>query len=117
VAAHAKSEARVGELELLLDQERRRTKELRMDLMKELENEKQIRNQTDENLIRLKEETMKRELHDSKVIEDLELRINNINHEKASQQVEMDKKKEAGNRKVEALRDRHQALTDKYVSL
>jgi hypothetical protein len=31
--------------------------------------------------------------------------------------MEMEKKQEAGTRKVESLRDRHSALSDKYVSL
>ncbi len=62
-----------------------------------------MRNQVEENLIRLKEESMKRELHDSKVVEDLDLRINNVNHEKASQKLELDKKKEASLRKLEGL--------------
>lgn len=43
-----------------------------------------MRSHVEENLLKLKEESMKREMHDSKVIEDLELRLNNLHHETES---------------------------------
>ena len=115
--AQSKSEGRVGELELQLDQERRRTKELRLDLLKELEQEKLMRSHVEENLLKLKEESMKREMHDNKVIEDLELRLNNLHHETNSQKMDMDKKKEASLRKLDGLKDRNTALNDKFKSI
>jgi len=76
-----------------------------------------MRSHVEENLLKLKEESMTREMHDSKVIEDLELRLNNLHHETNSQKMDMDKKKEASLRKLDGLKDRNTALNDKFKSI
>lgn len=41
--AHSRTEGRIAELEILLEREKQRTREMRMDLVKELDNEKLMR--------------------------------------------------------------------------
>lgn len=43
VVAHSKTEGRIAELEILLEREKQRTREMRQDLIKELDNEKLMR--------------------------------------------------------------------------
>ena len=43
VMAHSRTEGRIAELEILLEREKQRTREMRMDLVKELDNEKLMR--------------------------------------------------------------------------
>ena len=81
--ANAKNEARINELEILLEQETRRVQEVRNELLKDLENEKARRSYSDENLMVVKEEALKREMEDDRNIQELESRLNKSNNEKS----------------------------------
>ena len=48
ILAHSRTEAKIAEYEMLLDQERRKSREIRNDLIKELEQERQMREHTEE---------------------------------------------------------------------
>ena len=82
ILAHSRTEAKIAEYEMLLDQERRKSREIRNDLIKELEQERQMREHTEEQLLRLKEDTMRKEMQDINMIEDLEQKMNSLSHEK-----------------------------------
>ena len=45
--SNARKESKINELELILDQERRRSQDLRADLIREIENEKAKRQYTE----------------------------------------------------------------------
>jgi hypothetical protein len=87
VLAHSRTEAKVAELEMLLDQERRKGREIKNSLLKELEQEKTMRQHTEQNLLHLKEDSTKKEMNDINLIEDLEQRLNSATHEKNGQMV------------------------------
>ena len=79
---NARNEARINELEILLEQETRRVQEVRSELLKDLENEKARRSYSDENLMMVKEEALKREMEDERNIQELESRLNKCGNEK-----------------------------------
>ncbi|OMJ85729.1 hypothetical protein SteCoe_12925 [Stentor coeruleus] len=72
---NARNEARLKELEILYEQESRRVIDLRYELGKDLETEKARRVNSDENFLRFKEEALKREVEDSRNMQELESRL------------------------------------------
>ncbi|CAG9319021.1 unnamed protein product [Blepharisma stoltei] len=80
----ARTESRIKELEMLLDQESRRTYEIQSELMNELEQEKQKRNYAEEEFINHKEECLQKEMETNKTIQELETKNNELMKEKKS---------------------------------
>ncbi|OMJ76284.1 hypothetical protein SteCoe_24380 [Stentor coeruleus] len=80
--SNARSEARVNELEILLEQETRRVQEIRSDLLKDLDAEKARRSYAEENFMIFKEESLKREMEDGRTIQELEAKLNRMGNEK-----------------------------------
>jgi chromosome segregation ATPase len=113
----ARSDARAAELEMLLEQERRRTKELRMELLKDLDQEKTLRTHSEDTLAQIKEEAMKREMKDSRTIEALEMRLSELTHEKGNLQGELSKHREYHERTVEGFQEKVKTLENKVASL
>lgn len=72
VFAQSLLEARNAELEQLLDQERKRSREIQSEIIKELEMERTQRAQVEENLMTHREEVVKREVEDERSLEDLD---------------------------------------------
>lgn len=99
-----RSEPRPSEAETLVEQERKRFREMRSELVKELEQEKALRSHLESSLITLKEDTMKREAKDSKIIEQFEMRLSEMNHEKMEITAELNKMKDF----VDKLNETHQ---------
>ena len=80
--SNARNEARINELEILLDQETRRVSEVRNDLLKDLENEKARRAYSDESLMLFKEEALKKEMEDGRTIQELDSKLGRTINEK-----------------------------------
>ena len=113
----ARSEARVAELEMMLEQERRRTKDLRLDLLKDLEQEKTLRTHAEDTLAQVKEEAMKREMKDSRTIEALEMHLSELTHDKSNLHGELAKHREYHERTVESFQEKVKTLENKVAAL
>lgn len=72
VFAQSLLEARNAELEQLLDQERKRSREIQSEIIKELETERTLRAQAEEHLLAHREEVVKREAEDERSLDDLD---------------------------------------------
>jgi len=72
---NARNEAKINELEILLQQETRRTQDLRNDLYRELESEKTRRAYSDQALMILKEESLKRDMDNQRLIQEIENKL------------------------------------------
>jgi len=72
VFAQSLMEARNAELEQLLDQERKRSREIQSEIIKELETERTLRAQAEEHLLAHREEVVKREAEDERSLDDLD---------------------------------------------
>lgn len=81
--ALTRAESRISELELMLEQEVKRSQDARQDLLRDLEDERYQRNRADEALLIIKEESLKREMDDSRTLQELELRVNRLQSEKS----------------------------------
>lgn len=79
---NARHEARIKELEILLEQESRRNSEIRYELGRDVEIEKARRAASDENFLKFKEEALKREVEDARTIQELESKLNKTLSEK-----------------------------------
>ena len=115
VLAHSRTEAKIAEYEMLLDQERRKSREIRNDLIKELEQERQMREHTEEQLLRLKEDTMRKEMQDINMIEDLEQKMNSLSHEKNAQLVSIANEKEEIQRRIDYLTDKNSQMEERIA--
>jgi chromosome segregation ATPase len=79
---NARSEARIKELEILLEQEARKVVEVRYELTRDLDIEKNRRAVVDENFLKFKEECLRKEVENSRVIQEFETRISRMTSEK-----------------------------------
>lgn len=79
---NSRLEAKIKELEILLDQESRKVHEARYELGRELEIEKNLREVTDQNFLKFKEESLRKELENSRVVQDLDSKITRLTNEK-----------------------------------
>lgn len=73
---NARNEAKINELEILLQQETRKTQDLKNDFYKELESEKARRAYSDQALMLFKEESLKRDMNNQRLIQELENKLN-----------------------------------------
>lgn len=78
---NARNEAKINELEILLQQETRKTQDLRNDLYRELESEKARRAYSDQTLMILKEESLKRDMDNQRLIQDLENKLSSTEND------------------------------------
>lgn len=122
--ANARNEARINELEILLEQETRRVQEVRSELLKDLESEKARRSYSDENLMLLKEEALKREMEDGRSIQELESKVNRLINEKnlllmdlESLQEQYDKLHGSSQERIRNLEDRINQQERQYRQL
>ena len=79
---NARLEAKIKELEILLDQESRKVHEARYELGRELEIEKNLREVTDQSFLKFKEESLRKEVENSRTVQELDSRIGKITNEK-----------------------------------
>ena len=89
--SQSRLEAKNAELELLLDQERKRTRDLQSDLLKELEAEKSLRAQAEETLISHREAVTQREAADDRSLQDLDIKLTAVINEKGALSSELKK--------------------------
>jgi hypothetical protein len=75
-----------------------------------------MRTHTEENLIRLKDDSTKKEMKDINIIEDLEQRLNALTHEKNSQMVQMSNEKEDIQRQIDFYTDKNFAMEEKIAA-
>lgn len=80
---NARCEAKIKELEILLEQEGRKCSEIKYELGRDFENEKTRRILAEECYLRFKEETLKKEVENSKVVQELENKVNKLLSEKS----------------------------------
>ena len=79
---NARCEAKIKELEILLEQETRKSNETKYELGRDLENEKNRRALAEENFLKYKEDALKKEVENSRLIQELEGRVNKLLSEK-----------------------------------
>lgn len=79
-----KSDSRVNELEILLDQESQRTYEIQNELLKELDEEKLRRNYAEDEIVNHKEICVEKESETNRIIEELKSRNYELESEKRS---------------------------------
>jgi chromosome segregation ATPase len=89
--ALTRAESRISELELMLEQEVKRSQDARQELLRDLESERYQRNRTEEALLVLKEDSLKHEMDDSRTLQELELRLNRAQSEKTMLSNELDR--------------------------
>ena len=80
--ANARNEARINELEILLEQETRKIQDVKNELLKDLEAEKARREYSEENLMLLKEGSLAREMEDERTIQELESKLGRLSNER-----------------------------------
>lgn len=80
VSSNLRTGAAISELEMILEAERRKTKDLKDRLEADLENERRMRVEFENKLIKLKDESMKKEM----LISELDFKANNLVHENQS---------------------------------
>ncbi|OMJ83411.1 hypothetical protein SteCoe_15680 [Stentor coeruleus] len=111
--ANARNEAKINELEILLEQESRKVQEIRSDLLKDLDTEKARRSYSDEALMLYKEETLKREMESARTIQELEAKINRQVNEKNMVILELENLQEQYDKLHSATQDRIRSLEEK----
>lgn len=84
IISNSKLEKRIKELEIMLNNERSKVDEIRNQTAKELQNEKDLRFRYEEQVLKLKEELMKKEIEFNKNLQELEIKISNIFQENAN---------------------------------
>ena len=78
IISNSKLERRIKELEIMLNNERTKVDEIRSHTAKELQNEKDLRFRYEEQVLKLKEDLMKKEIEYNKNLQELEIKISNI---------------------------------------
>jgi len=84
IISNSKLEKRIKELEIMLNNERSKVDEIRNQTTKELQNEKDMRFRYEEQVLKLKEDLMKKEIDYNKNLQELEIKISNIFQENAN---------------------------------
>jgi hypothetical protein len=84
IISNSKLEKRIKELEIMLNNERSKVDEIRNQTAKELQNEKDMRFRYEEQVLKLKEDLMKKEIDYNKNLQELEIKISNIFQENAN---------------------------------
>ncbi len=82
--AHERTERKLEDAEKQLEQEREKNSQLRAELMKGIEIEKEQKERIQEEMGKVKENNMKEELKYTKQIQDLELQVVNLENERLS---------------------------------
>jgi hypothetical protein len=113
--ALTRAESRVSELELMLEQEVKLSQDARQELLRDLEGERYQRTRADEALLVLKEEGLKREMDDSRALQELELRLNRAQSEKTMLNNELDRLQGSYNQLQSTSAERLKSLDDRLV--
>lgn len=111
--ALTRSQSRISELELRLDQEVKRSQDARQELLKDLEGERYQRCRAEEALLVMKEGSLQREMDDSKATQELELRLNRAQSEKTLLNNELDRLKASFEHFQSSSAERLRALDDR----
>ena len=121
---NSRAEARIAELESLFDMERKKTKDVRQDLVRDIENARNARSIADNDLLSLKEEAMRKEVEDGQRIQDLELKISQATNDRNSLNFEFNKINDAykaskmhNEEKIKSLEDRYSQQQRAYRQL
>lgn len=110
---NARNEARINELEILLEQETRRVQETRNELLKDLENEKARRSYSDENLMMVKEEALKREMEDERSLQELDSKLGRCANEKNMLMMDLESLHEQYDKLLGNSQERIRSLEDR----
>jgi chromosome segregation ATPase len=79
---NARNEARINELEILLEQETRKVQDVKNELLKDLDAEKARRAYSDENFMMYKEEALKREMELERNLQEIDSKLSRTANEK-----------------------------------
>lgn len=115
ILAHSRTEARISELEIMLEQESKRSSEIRNELLKELENERMLRSQAEDSILMLKEENLRREMEDSKAYQEVEYKFNKALNEKNLLSLELANLQEHYEKAQQASQDRIRTLEERLA--
>jgi len=111
--AQSRLEAKNADLEQLLDQERKRTRDLQSDLLRELEAEKSLHAQAEEALLTHRETVAHREAEDDRNLQDLDLKLSSIINEKGALANELKKLQEQYEKLAFGSQERMKTLEDR----
>ena len=110
---NARNEARINELEILLEQETRKVQDVKNELLKDIDAEKARRAYADENFMMYKEEALKREMELERNLQDLDSKLSRANNDKnlllsdfESLQQQYEKLHVSSNDRIRALEER-----------
>ncbi|OMJ78376.1 hypothetical protein SteCoe_21806 [Stentor coeruleus] len=112
---NARHEARIKELEILLEQESRRNSEIKYELGRDVDIEKARRGASDENFLKFKEEALKREVEDARTIQELESKLNKALSEKNILLLEIDSSQNQLESFSRQSQERIEELEDKII--
>eukprot|EP00743_Colponemidia_sp_Colp-15_P005505 GILK01005921.1.p1 GENE.GILK01005921.1~~GILK01005921.1.p1 ORF type:complete len:710 (-),score=184.34 GILK01005921.1:174-2168(-) len=122
-ASHAKTEKRLDETRIELEQERRRGREKLEEIQKEIEGYKQAKQRAEEAHRLCKEEMVEQELKNQKVIQNLDIRLQRAETDKEDLTLELTKTKEELTRlsrdsgdKMSLLEERLNHAKRQYIS-
>ena len=116
VITNARNEAKINELEIILQQEQRKLQDLRNDLHKELEAEKTRRVYAEESLMVFKEESLNRDFANQQLIHELESRVSSLSNEKNSVIVQFQTLQQAHESSLNEFRSKSQNYEDRILA-
>lgn len=116
VITNARNEAKINELEIILQQEQRKLQDLRNDLYKELEAEKTRRVYAEESLIVFKEESLNRDFANQQLIHELESRVSSLSNEKNSVILQFQTLQQAHESSLNEFRSKSQSYEDRILA-
>lgn len=88
VISNSKLEKRIKELEIMLNNERTKVEEIRSQSSKDIQIEKDMRLKYEDQVLKLKEDLMKKEIESNKALQEVEIKLSNIFQENANFQNE-----------------------------
>lgn len=113
--ALTRAESRISELELMLDQEVKRSQDARQEILREHEDERYQRSRAEESVLIIKEESLKREMDESKAAQEQELRFNRVQSEKTMLNNELERLKASYDQFQASSAERLRALDDRLA--
>ena len=115
LVSNARQEARINELEFLLDQELKRSAELREELIKEIDSEKNRRTISEEALMYTKEELYQQGAEFSNSHQELEAKLARTLTEKAQTRIELEELQDQYSKANYTLQEKTRTYEDKIA--
>ena len=115
IISNSKLEKRIKELEIMLNNERSKVDDIRNQTNKELQNEKDLRFRYEEQVLKLKEDSMKKEIEYNKNLQELEIKISNIFQENSNFHNENKLLRDQNDRLRGTYEEKYKGLEENYI--